>query len=79
MQIPTRKAQASRALTLPDLERVEQASRQVLRAAGREYVQNCVDYSLRSQPRKVRRELARQYERSQWKRRPRKVDANLGS
>lgn len=78
MQILTRKAQASHELTLPDLERVEQASRQVLRAAGREYVQNCVDYSLIHQPRKVRRELARQYERSQWKKR-RKQNAHLDS
>jgi len=50
--------------TLPD-----RASRQELRATGREIVMGYVTGSLAGYPRRVRRELARQYERAQWRNR----------
>lgn len=59
------------ARTSPVLEPVQPASRQVIRDAGRRYVLSCVNQSVvRKMPRRVRRELARQYERKQWKNRP---------
>lgn len=45
------------------------ATRQEIRATGREIVMGYVNDSLKGYPRRVRRELARQYEKSQWRKR----------
>lgn len=45
------------------------ATRQEIRATGREIIRGYVNDSLKGYPRRVRRELARQYERAQWRKR----------